>query len=115
MLSGSIDSWGDPVIPLLDLVIFLYAPVEVRLMRLRDRDARQFGADAVAPGGWHHQDMEEFIEWASHYDDGSREGRSLIRHEAWLATLNCRVLRADGARTPDELVGEIVRALGETS
>ena len=87
----------------------------LRLMRLRDRKARHFGADAVSPGGWRHQDTEEFIEWASHYDDGSREGRSLIRHEAWLATLNCRVLRADGTRTPDALVGEIVHALGETS
>ena len=115
VLSGSLDGWGDPIVPLFDLVIFLRAPVEVRLMRLRDREARHFGADAVSPDGWRHQESEEFIEWASHYDDGSREGRSLIRHEAWLTTLNRRVPRADGARTLDELVREIVRALGETS
>ena len=24
-----------------------------------------------------HKEVEEFIEWASHYDDGTREGRNL--------------------------------------
>ena len=115
VLSGSLESWGDPIIPLLDLVVFLSARVEVRLKRLRDREARHFGADAVSPGGWRHQETEEFIEWASHYDDGSREGRSHIRHEAWLTTVKCHVMRADGTRAPDDLVGEIVRTLAETS
>jgi hypothetical protein len=114
-LSGSLDGWGDSIVPLFDLVIFLRAPTEVRLRRLRDREAGRFGADAVAPGGWRHQETEEFIEWASHYDDGGREGRSLMRHEAWLKTLECRVLRADGTRATADLVGEITRALAETS
>ena len=113
VLSGSLDGWGDPIVPLFDLVVFLSAPTEVRLRRLRDRDARRFGADAISPGGWRHQETEEFIEWASRYDDGSREGRSLVRHEAWLKTLKCRVLRADGTRATAALVGEIIRALAE--
>ena len=96
-------------------VISVSNSVEVRLMRLRDREARHFGADAVSPGGWRHQETEEFIEWASHYEDGSREGRSLIRHEAWLTTVKCPVIRADGIRAPDDLVGEIVRAIAEIS
>ncbi len=115
VLSGSLDGWGDPIVPLFDLVVFLRAPTEVRLRRLRDREARCFGADAIAPGGGRHQAMEEFIEWASHYDDGSCEGRNLMRHEAWLETLKCRVLRADGTRTTADLVDEITRALAETS
>ena len=115
VLSGSLESWGDSIVPLLDLVVFLSVPLEVRVMRLRDREARRFGTDAVSPGGWRHQETEEFIEWASHYDDGSREGRSLIRHEAWLTTVKCPVIRADGIRAPDDLVGEIVRAIAEIS
>ncbi len=114
VLSGSLDGWGDPIVPFFDTVLFLSAPTEVRLRRLRDREARRFGADAVSPGGWRHQEMEEFIEWASHYDDGSREGRNLVRHEAWLKTLKCRVLRADGTRATADLVGETTRALAET-
>ena len=72
-------------------MVFLYVPTAIRLQRLRARETQRFGADAVAPGGSMHQQMEEFIEWASHYDDGTVEGRNLARHQAWIATLPCRV------------------------
>jgi adenylate kinase family enzyme len=111
ILSGSLDDWGGPVIPLFDLVVFLHVPTEIRLRRLRDREARHFGGDALAPGGWRHEETESFFEWASHYDDGTREGRNLPRHLAWLATLNCPVLRLHGARPVADLVREIVAAL----
>ena len=107
VLSGSLDGWGDPVIPLFDLVVFLYVPTPIRLERLRAREARRFGADAVAPGGSVHQQAEAFIEWASHYDDGTREGRNLARHQTWLAALPCRVIRLDGTRPLRDLVKEI--------
>jgi adenylate kinase family enzyme len=112
VLSGGLDGWGDESIPLFDLVVFLNTPHEVRLQRLREREATHFGADAVAPGGWRHEETESFIQWASHYEDGSREGRSLASHEAWLATLPCPVLRMDGSRPLDDLVAEVRRALG---
>ena len=111
VLSGSLDGWGDPIIPLFDLVVFLYVPTAIRIERLRAREARRFGADAMVPGGSMHQQAEEFIEWASHYDDGTREGRNLARHQAWLATLLCRVLRLDGIRPLQELVNEVCLAL----
>ena len=111
VLSGSFDGWGDPVIPVFDLVVFLYVPTAIRLERLRKREARRFGADAVAPGGAQHQQAEEFIEWASHYDDATREGRNLARHQAWLATLPCRVMRLEGTRSLHDLVKEICLVL----
>jgi adenylate kinase family enzyme len=113
VLSGSLESWGDPIVPFLDLVAFVFTPTEIRLKRLRAREARHFGADAVAPGGSRHKEAEEFLEWASHYDDGSREGRNLARHQAWLAKLPCPVLRLDGARPLDELVKEVCHAIEE--
>jgi hypothetical protein len=63
---------------LFDVVSFVQAPTEVRIRRLRDREARHFGADAVSPGGWRHQETEEFIEWACHYDDDTREVAILV-------------------------------------
>ena len=111
ILSGSVYGWGDDIIPHFDLVVFLVTPQEVRLRRLRAREATRFGADAVAPGGWRHEETESFIEWASHYEDGSREGRTLAKHQAWLARLPCPVLRLDGSRPLPELVGEIRTAL----
>jgi adenylate kinase family enzyme len=113
VLSGSLDGWGDPIIPFFDLVTFVYAPTEIRLERLRAREARHFGAEAVAPAGSRHKEAEEFIEWASHYDDGSREGRNLARHQEWLAKLPCPILRLDGTRPLQELVTEVCRAVQE--
>ena len=113
VLSGSLDGWGDPIIPLFDAVAFVYAPTAIRLSRLRAREARRFGADAIAPGGALYPQVEEFIEWASHYDDGSREGRHLARHQAWLAALPCRVIRLDGTRPLQDLVNEVCQAIRE--
>ena len=110
VLSGSLDDWGGAVVPLFDLVIFVRVPTEVRLRRLRDRETRRFGHAATSPGGWRHHETEEFIEWASHYDDGTREGRNLPRHLKWLATLTCRVLCVDGTRPISNLVDEIIAA-----
>jgi adenylate kinase family enzyme len=110
VLSGSIVGWGDSIARWFDLVLYVQVPTEIRLRRLRDREARHFGTEAVSPGGWRYQETEEFIEWASHYDDGTREHRSLGRHQTWLATMCCPVMRLDGTRATKELVAEIIAA-----
>lgn len=110
VLSGSLDGWGDQIIPYLDLVAFLYTPTEIRLERLRAREFKRFGA-AVAPGGSIHKEVMEFLDWASHYDDGTREGRNLARHQAWLERLTCPVVRLDGARAVPDLVREVCQRI----
>ncbi|MBI3676179.1 MAG: AAA family ATPase [Proteobacteria bacterium] len=110
ILSGAIGDWGDPIVPLFKLVAFLRTPTEVRLQRLREREVRDFG-DAIKPGGARHREFEDFIAWAAEYDSGTREGRSLPRHEAWLATLSCRVLQLDGTEAPEVNVGRVIKAL----
>jgi hypothetical protein len=101
VLSGSLAGWSNAIIPCFDLVVFLTTPGEIR------RSARE----AARFGGWRHRDTEEFIEWASHYDDGDREGPGLARHRAWLAALPCRVLPLDGTRPLPELVAEVRGAI----
>jgi adenylate kinase family enzyme len=98
VLSGSNHSWGDPLIPRYTLVVFLYVPTEIRLARLRAREALEYGA-ALLPGGKMHEQAVEFLVWASEYDDGPATMRSLTAHEQWLATLRCPVLRLEGERT----------------
>jgi adenylate kinase family enzyme len=111
VLSGGLDGWGDGLASSFDLVVFLKTPLELRVQRLRAREATHFGTEAVGPGGWRHQETEAFIEWASHYEDGSQEGRSLAKHESWLLRLPCPVLRLDGSRPLSELVAEVRRAI----
>ncbi len=111
VLSGTVTGWGDELVPLFDLVVFVAAPRELRMQRLRAREAAHFGADAVAPGGWRGQEMESFVEWASHYEAGDRDGRSRAKDEAWLAGLPCPVMRVDGARPVAELVDQLCAEL----
>lgn len=111
VLSGSLDEWSETLVPLFDLVVFVDTPTMVRLKRLWEREAQDFGKDAVAPGGWRHEETTEFVEWASHYDDGTREGRNRPRHEAWLKTLPCPLVRVDGARPIADSVTEVLSAL----
>jgi adenylate kinase family enzyme len=111
VLTGSLQGWGDPLISYFDLVVFLHTPKEVRLKRLRDRETARFGAEAIAPGGWRHDETERFIAWASQYDDGEQASRTLEKHQAWLVTLPCRVLRLDGSGPLPELVSQIIATL----
>lgn len=113
VLSGSLDGWGDPLIDLFDLVVFVSAPTDLRVQRLREREAREFGADAVAPGGWRHDEVTAFLDWAARYEDGGWDGRSRQRHEAWLLTLRCPVCRVDGSRPIADLIAEVGAALDQ--
>jgi adenylate kinase family enzyme len=110
VLSGSLESWGNELIGYLGLVIFLRVPTEIRLARLRDRETRRTG-QRVRPDDPLPPEAVEFIDWASHYDDGTREGRNLPRHEAWLKTLHCPVLRLDGTLPVADLVKQVIAAI----
>lgn len=115
VLSGSLSAWADPLIPLFDLVVFVQTDLATRLTRLRDRETRHFGVAAVAPDGWRHRETEDFLEWASHYEDGTREGRTLAQHEVWLARLTCPILRVDGGQPIATLVDAAVARLDAAS
>jgi adenylate kinase family enzyme len=111
VLSGSLDGWGDPLIPRFTFVVFVVTATEVRVGRLRRREALRYPANALLPGGELHAESEAFIDWAASYDKFGPDQRSLGRHEAWLATLPCPVLRVDGALPTETLVAHVVAAL----
>ena len=110
VLSGSALGWRG-LEDGFDLVVFLYAAPEIRAARIRAREARRFGEEAVAPGGWRHSETQAFIEWASQYDSGEAEGRSLTRHEALLAKLTCPVLRLRAEAPIEDLTQRALVAL----
>ncbi len=111
VLSGSLCGWGDPLIPLFTLAVFVWIPVELRLSRLKDREIARYGAAALAPGGWFHQNHEEFMAYAASYDGGGVEIRSRKLHDEWLAKLPCQVLRIGTPLTVEEQIAEIKRKL----
>ena len=108
-LSGSLSGWGDIFVPRFDLVVFLWIPPEVRLARLAEREVRLFGAEALASGGRMHEIHTTFMAWAAGYDTGDLSMRSRARHELWLQSIPCPVVRLEGAGTVDEHVREVMR------
>jgi adenylate kinase family enzyme len=114
-LSGSLCGWGDPFIPLFDLVVFLYIPTDLRMARLRAREITRYGEAAIAPGGAMHGGSTAFLQWAAGYDEGDLENGSEYRclrvHNAWLAALPGPVLRLEGAATVEANLARVLAAL----
>lgn len=98
--SGSMMGWGADVEEAFDLVVFLYLPAGIRVDRLRRRELERYGRVDDA-----------FLTWAAQYDEGPPEGRSLARHEEWLARRTCPVLRLTGDESVAQRVDRVLRAL----
>ena len=115
VLSGSLDGWGDPLIPEFQRVIFLVAPTELRLARLAARERQRYGA-AIDEGGEAHAHHLDFLAYAAAYDTGQfagpMTGRYRARHEVWLARLSCPVVRLDGAIAAEALVEAVLASGG---
>ena len=104
VLAGSIDGWNSYFQQHFSHVIFLYLETSLRLQRLRQREIDRFGEVAIAPGGSQHKHATYFLDWASHYDDGTLPGRSLQRHEAWMKNLTCPILSLNSQAPVSTLV-----------
>ena len=111
VLAGSIDGWESEIQKQFSHVIFLYLEPTARMQRLRQREIDRFGEAAIAPGGSHHEHATYFLDWAAHYDDGTREGRSLPRHETWMKNLTCPVLRLNTEASVPDLVQTALKFL----
>lgn len=91
ILSGSIVGWADDLMPLFDLIVFVYVPRDIRIERLKKRELERYG-DRISLGGDRYEANVDFIEWAGSYDSGTQTGRNLAKHEAWLKKATCPVL-----------------------
>jgi adenylate kinase family enzyme len=113
ILSGSVGLWGAPLLTRIKLAVFVRTATAIRVARLEARERARFG-DAIDPGGPRHENHKWFIQWAADYDTGTKEGRHLAQHEAFLAKLSCPVLRIDGAQPIERLVDQVITALGNS-
>lgn len=91
IISGASDGWGDRLLKTSDLIILLYADLQVRLERLKIREEKLFGV-RILPGGDMHENHKAFLEWAGKYDTGGMEVRSRIKLESWVGRAEGKVL-----------------------
>ena len=101
VLSGSLGTWSEPFIPLLDLAVFATAPAAVRVERLHARELSRYG-DRIRAGGDMHSEHKGFLDWAEQYDTMEPPERCLKLHEKWIESLICPVLRVDGTIAIEE-------------
>jgi len=111
VLSGSVMGWGEPLLDHVEALVFCSLDPDVRLARLRAREAVRYG-DRIRPGGDLATTHEEFVTWAAGYEVSDFPGRSRALHEEWMTSFSGPVLRIDTARSVDELVADIVEDPG---
>ncbi|WP_025126930.1 AAA family ATPase [Pseudomonas sp. PH1b] len=115
VLSGSLCGWGDLLIPSFTLAVLVQLDPEVRLQRLRAREFQRYGAQ-IFEGGERFAATQAFLDWAAGYDAGGHGTRSLRRHETWIKSLVCPVIRLDstdlGVRALRE---QLLKALDHSS
>lgn len=105
VMAGSMDSFHEPFDPLFDLAVHITAPAQVRIARIHDREYKLYGA-RILEGGDMYEEHQHFLEASARYDtDGSP---CMKTHEAWAATLPCRVIRLNGEDDLNESVRQIV-------
>jgi adenylate kinase family enzyme len=110
ILSGTLVSWGKSVEKLFDLAIYLYVPKEVRLTRIKSREKERFGT-RIELGGDMYNGHLKFLEWACQYDEGELSGRSKLKHEEWMKTLDCPILKFEGDLDTKDVLREIKKEI----
>jgi len=105
ILGGSVINWQQPW--QFDLSVFLYIPQPIRLQRLMAREKERYG-DIIHTDPARNKQYNEFINWASGYDDNTTQGRTLSAHQNWIKTRKEPVLIIDGDTTVEERMASIL-------
>lgn len=111
VFSGSAVGWATSLEPLYDLIVFLCLDPSVRMDRLLRRQVARYGARIEGKGDMAAANVD-FLTWAVAYDTAGPEQRSLIGHEAWMASQTAPVLRLDSSAPIQELVAAVLSELG---
>ncbi|UYP47027.1 Cytidylate kinase [Candidatus Lokiarchaeum ossiferum] len=106
-LSGSLCGWGDMLISYFDLVIYLWIPPKIRMVRLAEREKQRYG-DRIESGGTMYEKSQEFLNWARGYDEGDMNTRSKMLHDGWLKKLSCKILKLEGNFELEEKVDRVL-------
>ncbi len=107
VLSGAVCGWGDYVIRFFELVVFLLVPLEERLRRIDAREEK-LGRKIEDQTHPRYKTYNNFMRWASEYDTGDMNMRSLAQHEEWMKKLSCPIVRIEGDKSLDENLATIL-------
>ena len=107
VLSGSMTNFGAMFFPRFTLAVWVTIPHAVRMERLRARQRRIHG-DALDHDPETRRINDEFLSWASGYDEGGLNMRSYATHKRVLESLTFATLHLDGALSTEEQVTRVL-------
>ena len=87
VLSAVTGDFGDIIPQYYKLAVYIEAPMELRVERVKQRNLERF-SERVLMGGDMYAQQQGFIDFVA--------SRSLVRIEQWSQTLTCPILRVDG-------------------
>ena len=93
MLTATRGDLGDKINLFYDYVIYLSAPLDLRLSRIKKREYDRFG-ERVLKGGDMYEQQKVFHNFVA--------ARTTEKIEKWLNTLSCRVIKLDGSKPIDD-------------
>jgi len=89
VLTAVTGDFGGGITPLYELAVFMSAPLELRMERIKKRAYEKHG-ERVLKGGDMYESNTAFISFAA--------SRPLEKIEQWAETLDCPVIRIDGTK-----------------
>lgn len=99
VLSAVTGDFGEEISSMYDLAVYISAPLELRLERVKQRAYRQHNT-RICKGGDMYEQHLKFIDFVA--------SRSLSKIEHWSETLACPLLRIDGTKSISENIDLIV-------
>lgn len=87
VISAVTGNFGDEIVSLYDLAVFINAPIDLRMERIKKRAYNQYGARVLKGGDMYEQHLK-FVDFAA--------SRPLSKIEQWAETLTCPVVRING-------------------
>lgn len=93
VISAVTGDFDEEISSMYDFAVFMSAPLEIRIERIKQRAFKQHG-ERVCEGGDMYEQQLKFVNFVA--------SRSLSRIEQWAETLVCPVIHIDGAKSVSE-------------
>lgn len=112
VVAGALLGWGEPLVGRFDAVVYRWLPADVRLARIRQREAERYGIERISPGGDLHTVFEKFLSWAKQYDTAPPEKlRSRTAEQQWLQQQSLPIIYSTDDLPPQPLAENIWQRL----
>lgn len=87
VLSAVTGDFGEEISSMYDLAVFMVAPIESRMERIRQREYKKHG-NRIRKGGDMYEQHLKFVDFA--------RSRNLSNVDRWAETLTCPIIHVDG-------------------